>query len=186
MKRTLSVLTEDHPGVLTRLSNLISRRGYNVESLSVARTHRPGLSRFTIVVEADETSSKQMIKQLEKLVEAVEVKDLTQGSFVERRMMLVKVRASPEERHNLLQTAEVFRSRVVDVGSDAIILEVTGDARTFRSARNGRERCSGLRTSRVRNGKRLKGEQNFKGGEFKWQICIMTRMRISNFSKARP
>ena len=128
MKRTLSVLTEDHPGVLTRLSNLISRRGYNVESLSVTRTHRSGLSRFTIVVEADETSSKQMIKQLEKLVEAVEVKDLTQGSFVERRMMLVKVRASPEERHNLLQTAEVFRSRVVDVGSDAVILEVTGDA----------------------------------------------------------
>ena len=127
MKRTLSVLTEDHPGVLTRLSNLISRRGYNVESLSVARTHRPGLSRFTIVVEADEASSKQMIKQLEKLVEAVEVKDLTQGSFVERRMMLVKVRASPEERHNLLQTAEAFRSRVVDVGSDAVILEVTGD-----------------------------------------------------------
>lgn len=128
MRRTLSVLTEDHPGVLTRLSNLISRRGYNVESLSVARTHRPGLSRFTIVVEADETSSKQMIKQLEKLVEAVEVKDLTHGPFVERRMMLVKVRASPEERHNLLQTAEVFRSRVVDVGSDAVILEVTGDA----------------------------------------------------------
>ncbi len=97
MKRTLSVLTEDHPGVLARLSNLISRRGYNVESLSVTRTHRSGLSRFTIVVEADETSSKQMIKQLEKLVEAVEVKDLTQGPFVERRMMLVKVRASRGE-----------------------------------------------------------------------------------------
>jgi len=128
MKRTLSVLTEDHPGVLARLSNLISRRGYNVESLSVTRTHRPGLSRFTIVVEADEASSKQMIKQLERLVEAVEVKDLNQGHFVERRMMLVKVRASPEERHNLLQTAEVFRSRVVDMGSDAVILEVTGDA----------------------------------------------------------
>lgn len=128
MKRTLSILTEDHPGVLARLSNLISRRGYNVESLSVARTHKAGLSRFTIVVEADEAVSTQMTRQLEKLVEAIEVRDLTPGPFVERRMMLVKVRASPKERHHLLQTAEVFRSRVVDVGSDAIILEVTGDA----------------------------------------------------------
>ncbi len=116
MQHTISVLTEDHPGVLSRISGLVSRRGYNVNSLSVGKTDRKGLSRFTIVVNGDDRSVDQIVRQLEKLVEAVDVKLLSTNPFVERWMTLVKVRASRETRPHILQTAEMFRSRVVDVG----------------------------------------------------------------------
>jgi acetolactate synthase-1/3 small subunit len=124
---TISVLTEDHPGVLSRLSGLVSRRGYNVNSLSVGRTHQPGLSRFTLVVGGDDVPADQIVKQLEKLVETVEVRSLSRNPFVERWMMLVKVHAPMDVRPHVLQTAEVFRCRVVDMGEDAVILELTGD-----------------------------------------------------------
>ncbi|WP_213693308.1 acetolactate synthase small subunit [Aminiphilus sp.] len=124
---TISVLTEDHPGVLSRLSGLVSRRGYNVNSLSVGRTHQSGLSRFTLVVGGDDVPADQIVKQLEKLVETVEVRSLSRNPFVERWMMLVKVHAPMDVRPHVLQTAEVFRCRVVDMGEDAVILELTGD-----------------------------------------------------------
>lgn len=124
---TISVLTEDHPGVLSRLSGLVSRRGYNVNSLSVGRTHQSGLSRFTLVVGGDDVPADQIVKQLEKLVETVEVRSLSRNPFVERWMMLVKVHAPMDIRPHVLQTAEVFRCRVVDMGEDAVILELTGD-----------------------------------------------------------
>ena len=127
MQHTISVLTEDHPGVLSRISGLVSRRGYNVNSLSVGKTDRKGLSRFTIVVNGDDRSVDQIVRQLEKLVEAVDVKLLSTNPFVERWMTLVKVRASRETRPHILQTAEMFRSRVVDVGEDELVLESTGD-----------------------------------------------------------
>jgi len=127
MQHTISVLTEDHPGVLSRLSGLVSRRGYNVNSLSVGKTDREGLSRFTIVVTGDDRAVEQIVRQLGKLVETVEVQLLSSSPFVERWMTLVKVQASFETRPHILQTAEVFRSRVVDVGEDALVLESTGD-----------------------------------------------------------
>jgi acetolactate synthase-1/3 small subunit len=127
MKHTISVLSEDHPGVLMRIAGLIFRRGFNIESLSVGRTDTPGLSRFTIVIEGDEGVLDQVCHQLDKLIEVVEVRHLPPGRFVERALALIKVRASLETRHYVLQTAEIFRCRVVDLGSDAAILEVTGD-----------------------------------------------------------
>jgi acetolactate synthase-1/3 small subunit len=127
MKHTISVLAEDHPGVLTRLAGLVSRRGYNVDSLSVGRTEKEGISRFTLVVSGDDETVQQIEKQLEKLIEVIEVKDLSKGPFVERWMVLAKVKAPMEQRPLLLQTAEVFRSRVVDIGEDSIIFETTGD-----------------------------------------------------------
>ncbi len=127
MLHTISVVTEDHPGVLSRLAGLVSRRGYNVHSLSVGKVHRPGFSRFTIMVEGDQVMVEQIVKQIRKLVETVEVRNLSEGSFVERWLTLVKVKTSIENRHHLLQTADVFRCRVVDMGENSVILEVTGD-----------------------------------------------------------
>lgn len=111
-----------------RVAGLIYRRGYNIESLSVGRTDTPGLSRFTIIIEGEEGVYDQIRKQLMKLIEVIEVTNLTkEGPFVERWLSLVKVMAPLERRPHILQTAEIFRCRVVDLGSDAITLEVTGD-----------------------------------------------------------
>jgi acetolactate synthase-1/3 small subunit len=128
MLHTISVLAENQPGVLSRLAGLVSRRGYNVNSLSVGKTHCPGLSRFTLVVDGDDVMVDQITKQIAKLVEAVEVTNLSEGSFVERWLTMVKVRAPMNNRPHILQTAEVFRCRVVDMGEDALVLEATGDA----------------------------------------------------------
>ena len=128
MKNTFSILSEDNPGVLMRIAGLIYRRGYNIESLSVGRTATPGVSRFTVVIEGEEGVYEQIRKQLLKLIEVIDVTNLTQeGPFVERWLALVKVRAPIEMRPHVLQTAEIFRCRVVDLGTDAITLEVTGD-----------------------------------------------------------
>jgi len=127
MRRTLSVISEDNPGVLTRLAGLIYRRGYNVESLSVGRTDVPGFSRFTVVVNGDDGVIDQVVKQLEKLIEVVSVRRLAPGKSVERWLLLMKVKAPIHMRHQVLQTAEIFRCRVVDVGAEAVVLELTGD-----------------------------------------------------------
>lgn len=128
MKSTFSIVSEDSPGVLMRIASLIYRRGYNIESLSVGRTDVPGLSRFTVIIEGEEGVYDQIRKQLMKLIEVIEVQNLTKdGPFVERWLSLVKVMAPVERRPHILQTAEIFRCRVVDLGSDAITLEVTGD-----------------------------------------------------------
>ena len=128
MKSTFSILSEDNPGVLMRIASLIYRRGYNIESLSVGRTNKPGISRFTVVIEGEESVYEQICKQLEKLIEVVEVRNLTKdGAFVERWLSLIKVHATLEMRPHVLQTAEIFRCRVVDLGADAITLEITGD-----------------------------------------------------------
>ena len=105
MQHTISVVTEDHPGVLSRLAGLVSRRGYNVNSLSVGRTDQVGISRFTLVVTGDDDSVSQIVRQLGKLVETVEVRRLSEGPFVERWMTLVKVRATIDDRPIILHTA---------------------------------------------------------------------------------
>ncbi len=128
MRSTFSVLTQDNPGVLMRISNLVYRRNYNIVSLSVSQTSTPGISRFTIVFDGDEWAMDQVSKQLAKLVEVVSVENLSEGGkFVERWLSLIKVRATMETRPHILQIADVFRCRVVDMGSDALTLEVTGD-----------------------------------------------------------
>ena len=128
MKSTFSILSEDNHGVLMRIAGLIYRRGYNIESLSVGRTSTPGISRFTIVIEGEDSVCEQIRKQLSKLIEVVEVRNLTkEGPFVERWLSLVKVKAPLEMRPHVLQTAEIFRCRVVDLGAEAITMEVTGD-----------------------------------------------------------
>jgi acetolactate synthase-1/3 small subunit len=112
-----------------RISNLIYRRNYNIVSLSVSQTGTPDVSRFTIVIDGDEWALEQVAKQLGKLVEVLSIENLNQsGKFVERWLSLIKVAATMETRPHILQIAEIFRCRVVDMGSDAVILEVTGNA----------------------------------------------------------
>ncbi|MDR1977644.1 MAG: acetolactate synthase small subunit [Synergistaceae bacterium] len=134
MKCTFSVLTQNAPGVLMRVSSLFYRRNHNIESLSVSQTDTVGVSRFTIMIDADEWAHDQVEKQLAKLVEVISVENLThRGSFIQRCFSLIKVRATMETRPHIFQIADVFRCRVVDMGSDALTLEITGNEGKIRA-----------------------------------------------------
>jgi acetolactate synthase I/III small subunit len=123
----LSALVQNHAGVLSRVSGLFSRRGYNIDSLTVGETQEPGVSRMTIVVRGDESTIEQIQKQLEKLVEVGAVRLLDSGKSVHRELALIKVAATHQNRSDIMQIANVFRARVVDVSHDTLTIEVTGD-----------------------------------------------------------
>lgn len=123
----LSILVQDEPKVLTRVTALFGRRGYNIKSLSVGQTERPGVSRMTIVVSGDKGIVEQAIRQLEKLHDVIKVIDHSLEKFVDRELVLVKVAITPETRVEVRQIAEDFRTRIVDVGRHALTFEVTGD-----------------------------------------------------------
>ena len=127
MKHTLSVLVEDQSGALSRISGLFARRGFNIDSLAVGPAEIKGTSRLTMVVEGDEQTLQQMTKQLDKLVNVINVVDLTTLAAVERELMLLKVTASNEQRAIILDLVQVFRAKVVDVSFDSLTLEVVGD-----------------------------------------------------------
>jgi len=122
----LSVLVQNHAGVLSRVSGLFSRRGYNIDSLTVGETQEPGISRMTIVVRGDEATIEQIQKQLEKLVEVGAVRLLDAGKAVYRELALVKISADHQHRSDIMQIANVFRGRIVDVSHDSLTIEVTG------------------------------------------------------------
>ena len=126
-RHTLSVLVEDQPGVLARISALFSRRGFNIDSLAVGPTEVPGISRMTIVVNVEELPLEQVTKQLNKLVNVLKIVELDQESAVQRELLLVKVRADMQTRSNVLETVRLFRAKVVDVAPDAVTVEVTGN-----------------------------------------------------------
>jgi acetolactate synthase-1/3 small subunit len=127
-RRVISVTVRDEPGVLVRIAGLFARRGFNIESLSVAQSETPGLSRTTFVVDGDAATIEQVQKQLQKLIDVLKVVDHTETSFVDRELMLIKVAVrGPEERVELRQIAQDFRARIVDVGRHALVFEVTGD-----------------------------------------------------------
>lgn len=128
MNYLLSVLVENKPGVLSRVTGLISRRGFNIASLTVAPTEDANLSRMTIIVEADEVGFEQITKQLHKLVSVYKISDLTYEEAVERELVLFKVQASPERRHEIIEIANVFRAKVVDVGKNSLTIEATGNS----------------------------------------------------------
>ena len=127
MKHTLSVLVEDQSGALSRISGLFARRGFNIDSLAVGPAEAPGISRLTMVVEGDDRALQQMSKQLDKLLNVLNVIDLTTLPAVERELMLLKVSATSENRAGGLDLVQVFRAKVVDVSYDALTLEVVGD-----------------------------------------------------------
>lgn len=127
MKHTLSVLVEDQSGALSRISGLFARRGFNIESLAVGPAEQCGVSRLTMVVEGDDRTLEQMTKHLNKLVNVLNVIDLSTIPAVERELMLLKVSAPAESRAAILDLVQVFRANVVDVADNALILEVVGD-----------------------------------------------------------
>nr|WDA98873.1 acetohydroxyacid synthase small subunit [Sciadococcus taiwanensis] len=127
MKHTLSVLVEDEAGVLTRIAGLFARRSFNIESLAVGPAEQPGISRITMIVPGDDRTIEQLTKQLYKLINILKVQEITEIPCVERELMLMKVRISQTNRGEILEIANIFRARVVDLAEDFLMLEVTGD-----------------------------------------------------------
>jgi acetolactate synthase-1/3 small subunit len=127
-RHTLSVLVENKPGVLARIAGLFSRRGFNIDSLAVGPTEHPEISRMTIVVNVEESPLEQVTKQLNKLIEVIKIVELDGPQSVTRELLLVKVKADVETRGQVLETVQLFRAKVVDVATDAVTVEVTGNA----------------------------------------------------------
>ncbi len=127
LKHTIGVLVENQPGVLSRVAGLFSGRGFNIESLTVAETNEPGMSRITLVTIGDQHIVEQIIKQLNKLINVIKVIDFRDTEFVEREMALIKVKADKQSRAEILRIVDIFRAKVVDVSPNSYIIEVTGD-----------------------------------------------------------
>ena len=126
MKHTLSVLVENKPGALARISNMFARRGFNIESLAVGPTERPDISRITLRVDCDDRSLEQIEKQMHKLVNVLRITQLAAGESIERELALIKVSAPPARRTELMALADVFGARIADLGPDAIVFELAG------------------------------------------------------------
>ncbi|MBU0579984.1 MAG: acetolactate synthase small subunit [Candidatus Margulisbacteria bacterium] len=127
MRHVLSIIVENKPGVLARVSALFARRGYNIDSLAVGETEDPTVSRITLVVSGDETILEQITKQLNKLIDVVKIIDLTSSSFVDRELLLLRINVTPTTRPEIMQIVDIFRARIVDVSDRTIIIEATGD-----------------------------------------------------------
>ena len=125
-RHTLSVLVEDKPGVLARVSGLFSRRGFNIASLAVGPTEQPGVSRMTIVVSVEDFPLEQVTKQLNKLINVLKIVELDPDASVQRELLLVKVKADLSTRSHVLETAQLFRAKVVDVAPESLTIEATG------------------------------------------------------------
>jgi acetolactate synthase-1/3 small subunit len=136
MKYVLGVLVDNHPGVLSKVSGLFSRRGFNIDSLAVGVTENPEISRITIVVDGDEYIVDQLTKQLNKLINVIKVAIIGEDS-ISRELALIKVRATPVTRNQIVDIVNIFRAKVVDVNRDSIIVEITGDAGRLRHFGNG-------------------------------------------------
>ncbi|WMW23257.1 acetolactate synthase small subunit [Methanolobus mangrovi] len=127
MRHTLAVLVENKYGVLSRVAGMFSRRGYNIDSLTVGVTDDPTISRMTIVVMGDDDVLEQVMKQLNKLIDVIRVSDLKSEESVDRELALIKVNSEVANRSEIMQIADIFRARIIDVGSKSMIIEVTGD-----------------------------------------------------------
>ena len=124
---TLIALVEDKPGVLTRVASMFRRRGFNIVSLAVGNSEQPGLSRMTFVVNGDEHTVGQVAKQLDKLIDVIEVADITSESIVTRELALIKVKTTSATRGELIQIVNLFRASIIDVGSESMVIEITGE-----------------------------------------------------------
>ncbi len=127
MKHTVAVLVENKPGVLARVSGLFSRRGFNIESLAVGVTENADTSRMTIVVNGDDKILEQVMKQLNKLIDVIRVSDIPPEDSVNRELALIKVGVDSTTRAEVMQIVDIFRAKIVDVGTKSLIVEVTGD-----------------------------------------------------------
>ena len=129
MKHTLAVLVVNKPGVLARISGLLSRRMFNIESIAAGYTEEPDVTRITLVVQGDDRVLDQVIKQVSKLVDVIKVCQLIEHEAIDRELALVKVKADPESRSDIVDIVEIFRAKIVDVNRETMVIEMTGDAR---------------------------------------------------------
>ena len=166
MRHTLSVLLENKPGALMRISSMFARRGFNIESLAVGPTERPDVSSITLRVNCDQQPLEQIEKQMHKLVNVLRVRELEAGEAVERELALISITAPPDRRAELMALADVFNARVADVGPDSMVFEVVGEPEQIdsfeellrphgirelsRTGRIGLRRASVRRTNRQR------------------------------------
>jgi len=132
-KHTLVAMVEDKPGVLNRVSSLLRRRSFNIDSIAVGHTEMPNLSRMTIVVQGDDSKVEQARKQLDKIIEVVKIVDITSSESVSRELALIKVKATASTRSEIIQIVDIFRANIVDVSSDSVMVEVTGDEDKIKS-----------------------------------------------------
>ncbi|MET0218874.1 MAG: acetolactate synthase small subunit [Burkholderiales bacterium] len=149
MRHILSLLLENEPGALSRVSGLFSARGYNIESLTVAPTEDETMSRMTIVTSGSDDIIEQITKQLNKLVDVVKVVDLNDGEHIERELMLVKVRAFGKDREEMKRMADIFRGRIIDVTDKAYTIELTGTGAKLDAFIDGIEKSAILETVRT-------------------------------------
>ena len=126
MRHTISVLVENKFGVLTRVAGLFSGRGYNIDTLNVGPTHDPELSRMTIVTHGDEATLDQIVKQLNKLPNVIKVQNFSEGEYVDRELLLVKVGVDSKSRAEVMQITDIFRAKIVDVQPKSLTIEITG------------------------------------------------------------
>ena len=127
MRHTITALVQDRPGVLNRVASLFRRRGFNISSLAVGNCEVPGMSRMAFVVHGDDGIVEQVTKQLRTLIDVVKVSDISKEDFVRRELVLIKVKANATSRSEIIQIVDIFRANIVDVASDCMIIEVTGD-----------------------------------------------------------
>ncbi|MFB5267942.1 acetolactate synthase small subunit [Paenibacillus enshidis] len=127
MKHTIAVLVNDQPGVLQRVSGLFGRRGFNIESITVGASEEAGLSRMVIVTPGDEHTLEQIEKQLYKLIDVIKVIDLSSKPMVARELALIKVKAEPPQRPEIMGVVDTFRASVVDIGTSSLMVQVVGD-----------------------------------------------------------
>lgn len=135
-KHTLVALVEDKPGVLNRVASLFRRRGFNIESIAVGSSEIPHLSRMTIVVDGTNTMIEQVRKQLDKIIDVIRVSDITEEDIIARELALIKVKTTPATRSEIMQIVDIFRANIVDVGSESVTVEVTGDEDKINSLLN--------------------------------------------------
>jgi acetolactate synthase-1/3 small subunit len=148
MRHIISILIENEPGALSRVVGLFSARGYNIDTLSVAPTEDPSLSRMTIVTFGSDDVIEQITKHLNRLVEVVKVFDLSEGPHIERELMMIKVRAVGKEREELKRTTDIFRGRIIDVTDKSYTIELTGDSAKLDAFIDSIDRVSILETVR--------------------------------------
>ncbi|QGG47778.1 acetolactate synthase small subunit [Heliorestis convoluta] len=129
MRHTLAVLVENRPGVLVHVSGLIARRAFNIESISAGHTEEPDMTRITIVVDGDERNIEQVVTQLSKLIDVIKIIDLTEEASIERELALIKVKATPETRSDIVDIVEIFRAKIVDINRETMVIELTGEER---------------------------------------------------------
>ncbi|MDI6750938.1 MAG: acetolactate synthase small subunit [Pseudomonadota bacterium] len=149
MRHIISILIENEAGALSRVSGLFSARGYNIDSLTVAPTEDPSLSRMTIVSIGSDDIIEQITKQLNKLIDVVKVVDLSEAPHIERELMLVKVRATGKDREEMKRVADIFRGHIIDVTESSYVIELTGDGAKLDAFLNAIDRSLILETVRT-------------------------------------